>query len=142
MPCILSYGGTVDLMTFLTLQQLSLHGDPHKVIQAFLLESPHSGTAFYDSNGPAELYQLPCPTTCSTGVGLGAGFTNKGPSPHFHLQSLWLDYFSPPPSQASSTTSHWAILLCQPLESCFLTFPCVFPSGFLYLYANGPQMGL
>lgn len=61
------------------------------------------------------------------GWGWGAGFCSKGPSPHFHLQSLWLDYFSPPPSQASSTTSHWAILLCQPLESCFLTFPCVFP---------------
>lgn len=38
LPCILSYGGTVDLMTFLTLQQLSLHVDPHEVIQAFLLE--------------------------------------------------------------------------------------------------------
>ena len=38
LPCIVSYGGTVDLMSLLTLRQLSLHVDPHKVIQAFLLE--------------------------------------------------------------------------------------------------------
>lgn len=38
LPCTLSYGGTVDFMSSLTLQQLSLHVDPHKIIQAFLLE--------------------------------------------------------------------------------------------------------
>lgn len=115
-------------------------------------ESPHSGTAFSASNAPVRLSQLPCPTTCSTGGGVGGWLLQQRPClPHFHLQILWLNYFLPPPSQASSTTSHWAILLCQPLESCFLTFPCVFREasyiifmlmGFRWVFFKTPPCSL
>lgn len=92
LPCILSYGGTVDLMTFLTLQQLSLHGDPHNIQKHFHGESPQ-WNCFLCFKRPSEAVPASRPTTCSTG-GVGAGFCSKGPSPT-HLQSLWLDYFSP-----------------------------------------------
>jgi len=48
-------------------------------------------------------------------------------------------------------TSHWAILLCQPLESCFLTFPCVFREasyiifmlmGFRWVFFKTPPCSL
>ena len=72
-------------------------------------ESPHRGTAFYASNGPAKqvVSQLPCPPTCSTGGGVGGlAFAAKAPPPTSTFRVCgWITSYLIP-SQASSTTSH------------------------------------
>ena len=82
LPCILSYGGTVDLMTFLTLQQLSLHVDPHEVIQASLLERvPTVELLFMLQTAQRGCTSFPAQPPAAQGVGLGGWLLQQRPCP-------------------------------------------------------------